>query len=387
MTQAWIVDAIRTPIGKKGGALSRIRPDELAAVPLRALVERTGVAPSAVEDVVMGCVTQVGEQGLNIGRLAALIAGFPKEVPGTSVNRQCGSSQQAVHFAAQAVMAGAMDLVIGAGVESMSRVEMMSDVFYKGEPKMPSDELTWRYTIISQGNSAELVAKRYGIGRQEMDAFAVESHRRAAAALDAGAFGAEITPVQTVDEAGERVSVAQDEGIRRDTSMERVGKLKPAFQEDGVVTAASSSQISDGSAAVMVASDDAVARLGLRPRARVVAMAVTGVDPTIMLTGPIPATEKVLKKAGLSIGDIDAFEVNEAFAPVVLAWAKATGASLERTNVLGGACALGHPLGASGARLLTTLTNVLERRGGRYGLSTMCIGFGQATATIIERVS
>ncbi len=386
MPNAWIVDAIRTPIGKKGGGLSRIRPDELAAVPLRALVERSGVPASAIEDVVMGCVTQVGEQGLNVGRLAALIAGFPKEVPGTSVNRQCGSSQQAVHFAAQAVMAGAMDLVIGAGVESMSRVEMMSDVFYKGEPKLPSEELSWRYTIIGQGNSAELVARKYGISREEMDNFAVESHRRAGAADDAGAFAKEIVPVSTVDEGGQPRVVSRDEGIRRDTNLERVSKLKPAFQEGGVVTAASSSQISDGAAAVLVASDDAVKRWNLKPRARIVSMAVAGVDPTLMLTGPMPSTQKALAKAGLGIGDIDFFEVNEAFASVVLAWSKVTEAPLEKTNVYGGAFALGHPLGASGARLLTTLLNVLEREGGRYGLSTMCIGFGQGTATIIERV-
>lgn len=386
MSHAYIVDAVRTPIGKKNGGLSRLRPDELAAVPLRALVDRTGVPAGAIEDVVMGCVTQVGEQGLNIGRIAALLAGFPQEVPGTSVNRQCGSSQQAVHFAAMAVMSGAMDLCIGAGVESMSRVEMMSDVFYKGEPKMPSEALSWRYTIIPQGNSAELVAKKFGLGRQELDAFAVESHRRAAAAQEAGHFAREIVGVDTVDEQGRPVRISTDEGIRKDTSMERVGKLKPAFQEDGVVTAATSSQISDGASAVLIASEQAVLAHGLKPRARIVQMAVTGVDPTIMLTGPIPATQKVLQRARLGMGDIDLFEVNEAFAPVVLGWARATEADLARVNVFGGACALGHPLGASGARLLTTLLNALETQDKRLGLSTMCIGFGQATATIIERL-
>ena len=386
MPTAYIVDAIRTPMGRRNGGLAHLRADDLAAVPLRALVARTGIDAGDIEDVIMGCVTQVGEQGLNIGRTAPLIAGFPKEVTGTSVNRMCGSSQQAVNFAAMATMSGVHDLVIGAGVESMSRVEMGSDMFYKGAPKLPSDALTWRYTFVSQGVSAELVAQTFGIGRAELDAFALQSHRRAAAAQDAGHFDREITAVQTVDADGTPVTIVGDEGIRRSTSLEKLGGLKPAFQEGGVITAGTSSQISDGAAALILASEEAVARFGLTPRAKIVSMAVAGVDPTIMLTGPIPATRKALAKAGMTMGDIDLFEVNEAFASVVLAWAQATEADLDRTNIYGGACALGHPLGASGARLLTTLLNGLETQDKAIGLSTMCIGFGQGIATIIERV-
>ncbi len=386
MATAYLVDAIRTPIGRRNGGLAHIRPDDLAAVPLRALVDRTSIDAGHIEDVIMGCVSQVGEQGLNIGRNAPLIAGFPKEVTGTSVNRMCGSSQQAVNFASMAVLSGAHDVVIGAGIESMSRVEMGADMFYRGELKLPSENLLWRYTFVQQGVSAELVAQKYGIGRPELDAFAVESHRRAAAAQDAGKFEAEICSVDTVDEAGASVTVTSDEGIRRSTSLEKVASLKPAFAQDGVITAASSSQISDGAAAILVANEDAVERHGLKPRAKITSMAVAGVDPTIMLTGPMPATEKALAKAGMNLSDIDIFEVNEAFASVVLAWSQSLDVDLDRVNVYGGACALGHPLGASGARLLTTLLNALETEGKQVGLSTMCIGFGQGIATIIERV-
>ena len=269
MSTAFLVDAIRTPMGRRNGDLSHIRPDELAAIPLRALVDRTGIDASEVEDVIMGCVTQVGEQGLNIGRTAPLIAGFPKEVTGTSVNRMCGSSQQAVNFAAMGVLSGAHDVLIGAGVESMSRIDMGSDMFYKGEMKLPSDKLTWRYTFVQQGISAELVAQKFGIGREELDRFAVESHRRAAAAEDAGRFAAEIVPVETTGPEGEAITVTQDSGIRRGTSYETVSTLKPAFQEDGVITAATSSQISDGASALLIASEDAVKRLGLKPRAKI----------------------------------------------------------------------------------------------------------------------
>ena len=386
MSTAFLVDAIRTPMGRRNGDLSHIRPDELAAIPLRALVDRTGIDASEVEDVIMGCVTQVGEQGLNIGRTAPLIAGFPKEVTGTSVNRMCGSSQQAVNFAAMGVLSGAHDVLIGAGVESMSRIDMGSDMFYKGEMKLPSDKLTWRYTFVQQGISAELVAQKFGIGREELDRFAVESHRRAAAAEDAGRFAAEIVPVETTGPEGEAITVTQDGGIRRGTSYEKVSTLRPAFQEDGVITAATSSQISDGASALLIASEDAVKRLGLKPRAKITSMAVAGVDPTIMLTGPMPATRKALAKAGMGVGDIDLFEVNEAFASVVLAWSQVMEVGLDRVNIYGGACALGHPLGASGARLLTTLLNALEQEDKQVGLSTMCIGFGQGIATIIERV-
>jgi len=386
MSQAYIVDAVRTPIGRRKGGLARMRPDDLAAVPLLALTERNSIDASDIEDVIMGCVTQVGEQGLNIGRNAALIAGFPKEVTGTSVNRMCGSSQQAVNFGAMAVMSGAHDLVIGAGTESMSRVEMGSDMFYRGELKMPSEKLTWRYTFVQQGVSAELVAQQYGITRPMLDEFAVESHRRAALAQDAGKLAPEIVPVTTVDEDGAPATITADEGIRRDTTLEKVATLKTPFMEGGVITAAASSQISDGASALLLANEAAVERHGLKPRARIVSMAVAGVDPTIMLTGPMPATTKALDKAGMSIEDIDIFEVNEAFASVVLAWSKELGVDMEKVNIYGGACALGHPLGASGARLLTTLLNALEQEDKRYGLSTMCIGFGQGIATVIERL-
>ena len=386
MTTAWIVDAIRTPVGRRNGDISRIRADDLAAIPLRALVDRNPIEAGAIEDVVMGCVTQVGEQGLNIGRIAPLIAGFPQEVPGCSVNRMCGSSAQAVSFAAMGVLSGVQDLVIGAGVESMSRVEMGSDMFYKGEMKLPSEELSWRYTFVQQGISAELVARKWGISREEMDRFAVASHAKAAAAQDAGRTEPEIVPVHTVDPDGGPLTVTKDGGIRRDTSYDKVSRLKPAFQETGRVTAASSSQISDGAAALLIANDDAVARHGLEPRARILAMTAVGVDPTMMLTGPIPATQKVLARAGMSMADVDLFEVNEAFASVVLAWGRELDADMDKVNIYGGACALGHPLGATGGRLLTTLLNALEQEDKHIGLCTMCTGFGQGVATLIERV-
>ncbi len=377
---AYIVDAIRTPLGRSGGALAGVRPDVLAAIPLQALVARAGIDPARIQDVVMGCVSQVGEQGLNIARNAALIAGFPVDVTGTSVNRMCGSSQQAVNFAAMGVASGFQDLVIAGGVESMSRVPMGSDMFLKGEPASFAPELSWRYTIVPQGVSAELVARRFGLGRAELDAFALESHRRAAAAQDAGWFDAEIVPVLTLGG-----PVSRDEGIRRDTSLEKLGKLKPAFQSDGVITAGTSSQITDGAAAVLLASARAVRAYGLKPRARVVSMATAGVDPTIMLTGPIPATQRALQSAGLTMGDIDVVEINEAFASVAVGCGRALDFDFARTNICGGAIALGHPLGASGARLIATLLATLERTGGRRGLSTMCIGFGQGITTIIDR--
>jgi acetyl-CoA acetyltransferase family protein len=386
MSQAYIVDAIRTPIGRRKGGLARVRPDDLAAVPLAALTERNNVDAAEIEDVIMGCVTQVGEQGLNIGRNAALIAGFPKEVTGTSVNRLCGSSQQAVNFGAMAVMSGVHDMVIGAGIESMTRVEMGSDMFYRGELKMPSEKLTWQYTFVQQGVSAELIAQKYGITREMLDEFALESHRRAGVAQDAGKLAPEIIAVDTVDEEGAATTITADEGIRRDTTIEKLASLKTPFMEGGVISAAASSQISDGASALLIANEAAVERHGFKPRARIVSMAIAGVDPTIMLTGPMPATAKALEKAGMSIDDIDIFEVNEAFASVVLAWSQEMNVSLDKVNIYGGACALGHPLGASGARLLTTLLNALEQEDKRFGLSTMCIGFGQGIATIIERL-
>jgi acetyl-CoA acetyltransferase family protein len=379
MGTAYLVDAVRTPLARvsKGkSALAGHRPDQLAAHVLRALVERTGLDPAEVEDVVMGCVTQVGEQGLNVGRNAALVAGFPVGVTGTSVNRLCGSSQQAVNFAAMGCASGFQDLVIAGGVECMSRVPMGSDMFLNGEMAAPAPEMSWRYSIVPQGISAELVAQRYELDRASLDAWSAESHRRAAAAQDAGAFDREIVPV------GE---VAGDDGIRRGSTAADLARLKPAFKEDGVITAASSSQITDGAAAVLVASERAVKRYGLKPRAKIVSMATAGCDPTIMLTAPVPATERALASAGLAVGDLDAVEINEAFASVVLGCGRHLGLDFARTNVHGGAIALGHPLGASGARLFATLLGVLEAQGGRYGLSTLCIGFGQGIATVIDR--
>jgi acetyl-CoA acyltransferase len=379
MADAYILEAVRTPIGKRNGGLSTVRADDLAAHALRGLVARAGIDAGHVDDVVMGCVTQIGEQGFNIARNAALAAGFPVSVCGTSVNRQCGSSLQALNFAAMGVMSGQQDLVIAAGVESMSRVAMGSD------GGGLSEAITDRFDIIPQGLSAELIAQRWGLSRGQLDAFALQSHERALAAIDAGHFAREIVPVEVATPSGEGATISADEGPRRGGSLEKLGGLRPAFREDGVVTAASSSQISDGACAVLVGTREKGEALGLRPRARIVATAVAGVEPTIMLTGPIPATAKVLAKAGMKADDIDLFEVNEAFAPVVLAWSHDTGVSLDRTNVNGGACALGHPLGASGVRLITTLLHEMERRDVRFGLATLCIGFGQAVATIIDR--
>ena len=382
--EAYIIDAVRTPVAKKKGALAGVRADELAAIPLRALVERNGLDPAVVEDVVMGCVTQVHEQGLNVARVAALNAGFPVDVTGTSVNRMCGSSQQALNFAAMGVASGYQDLVIAAGVESMTRVPMGSDMFLNGEMVLPGEAMRWRYTLVPQGVSAELVAKRFGLSRAELDAFSLESHRRAGAADDAGVFANEIVPVEVQGESG-KVVFSRDEGIRRDTTLARLASLKPAFQEDGVITAGSSSQISDGAAAVLLASDYAVREYGLKPRARIVSMATAGVDPTIMLTAPIGATQKALTKLNMSMSDIDLVEINEAFASVALGCGRELGFDFDRTNIYGGAIAMGHPLGASGARLLTTLLNAMEQEDVRYGLVTMCIGFGQGIATIIDR--
>ena len=384
MSDAYILEATRSAVGKNRGTLSATRPDDLAAMVLNGLVERAGVDPAHIADVVMGCVTQVDEQGGNIGRMAPLIAGWPVDVTGTSVNRMCGSGLQTVNFAAQGVMSGMQDLVVGAGVESMSRVQMGSDM------GPVSEKLRDRFDVVNQGISAELIAEKWGFSRQQLDELAIESHRRALEAIDEGYFEREITPVEVTNPDGEEVVFEVDEGPRRNTSLEKIAGLDPAFKDDGVVTAAASSQISDGAAAVLIGSEQAAEELEVEPRARFVAMETAGVDPTIMLTGPIPATQKVLDRAGLELDDIGLFEVNEAFAPVVLAWAEETSenpeALLERTNVNGGAMALGHPLGATGAKLLTTVLHEMERRDVRYGLTTLCIGFGQAVATIIERV-
>jgi acetyl-CoA acetyltransferase family protein len=385
MGDAYIIDAVRTPVGRRNGALSGVRADELAATTLSEIINRTGVDPSELDDVVMGCVTQLHEQGINVARNAALIAGFPVDVTGTTVNRLCGSSQQALNFAAMGVASGHQDLVIAAGIESMSRITMGSDMFLQGEMVTPSPKMSWKYNIIPQGLSAELVAERFELSREDLDAFSYESHQRAAAADDAGKFDRETVSIDVHTEEKGDFSFSNDEGIRRSTTIEKLNSLKPAFKEDGVITAASSSQISDGSAAIMIASGAAVKKYGLKPRAKIISMATAGVDPTIMLTAPISATQRALSRAGLTVGDLGAVELNEAFASVALGCGRALGLDFAKVNVYGGAIALGHPLGASGARLITTLLNVLEDKDERYGLSTMCIGFGQGIATIIDR--
>lgn len=380
MNDSYVISAVRTPTGKgrEGGALADVRADELAALTLAEVVTRAGLQPEQVEDVMMGCVTQIGEQGINIGRIATLLAGFPAEVPALSVNRMCGSSQQAVHFVSQAIAVGDIDIGIGAGVESMSRVPMGSDWTAPLHPAFPHD-------LVPQGISAELMAEKWDLSRDELDDYGYRSHVSAAHATEQCYFSREIVPVEVV-RGDETVTVTVDEGIRFNPDRDKMAQLAPAFKGDGVVTAGNSSQISDGAAAVLVASERAVQDYDLTPRARIVARAVVGVDPVLMLSGPIPATRKVLGKAGLRLADIDLFEVNEAFASVVLAWAKEFDPDMDRVNVNGGAIALGHPLGASGGRLMVTLLHELERRDGRYGLQTMCIGHGMATATIIERV-
>jgi acetyl-CoA acyltransferase len=382
MREAVIVEGVRTPVGRKNGFLSGIRAEDLAALPLAEVIKRAGISPELVEDVIYGCVSQVGEQAGVIARQAALIAGFPIEVPGTTIDRQCGSGQQAVHFAAQAIISGDMDVVIAGGVESMSRVPIGSNML----DVQPAESLKEKYEIIHQGLSAERIAKKWNFSREQLDEFSLESHRRAIVAQDEGRFANEIMPVEVTLPDGTKTVVRHDEGPRRETSLEKLAGLKPVFQENGVITAGNSSQISDGAAAILLMSREKAEELGLKPRFRIVARSVVGSDPTFMLTGPIPATEKVLKKAGLTIDDIDVFEVNEAFASVPLAWLKETGANPEKLNPNGGAIALGHPLGASGARLMLTMMSELERTGGRYGLQTMCEGYGMANATIIERL-
>jgi acetyl-CoA acyltransferase len=388
MRTAVIVDAVRTAVGKRNGKLRDWHPVDLAAETLRALVARNDLDPALVDDVIMGCLTQAGEQGLNVGRNAALAAGFPESVPGTTVDRQCGSSQQALHFAAQGVIAGAYEVAIAAGVESMTRVPMGATIVPgTGRPFGP--RMSERYQpaggLVPQGIAAERMAERWALTREELDAYSLESHRRAVQAQDGKRFKAEIVPV-TVEGPRRKEEWRTDEGVRRDTSMAALTGLKPAFQPGGVITAGNSSQISDGAAAVLVMDEERASQLGLRARARIVAMAVIGIDPVAMLTGPIPATSKVLERAGIRLDDVDLVEVNEAFACVVLAWAREHHADLERVNVNGGAIALGHPLGCSGARIMATLLSELERRRGRYGLQVMCEGGGMANATLIERL-
>jgi len=400
MPNAVIVDVVRTPVGRRNGRLSGWHAVDLAAQPLRALAERNDLDPGLVEDVIFGCTMTVGEQAMNIGRNAALAAGFPDTVPGTTVDRQCGSAQQAVHFAAQAVMSGAMDIVIGGGVEAMSRVPIGSTTEHgPGEAYGPT--VHERFDFIHQGLCAEEIATRWGISREEMDRFSLQSHQRAARAIAEGRFENEIVPLATrrarvedkvavagTDEgdSGDEGPLTADEGVRADSSYEKLASLPPCFVEDGQVTAASSSQISDGAAAALIMSEEKAVQLGLRPRARFHTFAVAANDPVIMLTAPIPATSLVLAKAKLSLEDMDLIEINEAFASVVLAWEKEHHPDMERVNVNGGAIAIGHPTGGSGARLLATLLNEMERTGARYGLQTMCEGGGQANATIIERL-
>jgi acetyl-CoA acetyltransferase family protein len=384
MPNAVIVDVVRTPVGRRNGKLSGWHAVDLAAAPLKALVERNDLDPALVEDVIMGCTMTVGEQAMNIGRNAALAAGFPDTVPGTTVDRQCGSAQQAIHFAAQAVMSGAMDIVIGAGVESMSRVPIGSTTD-PGPGEAYGLTVHARYEFIHQGLSAEEIARRWGIGRDEMDAFALQSHRRAARAQDEGRFASELVVLRSPGPDSD-ATLEADEGVRRDTSIEKLAGLVPAFSEDGLVTAGTSSQISDGAAAVLVMTEERAVALGLRPRARFHTFAVAANDPVIMLTAPIPTTRLVLEKAKLRLDDMDVIEINEAFASVVLAWERELRPDMIKVNPNGGAIAIGHPTGSSGARLMATLLNELERTGGRYGLQTMCEGGGQANATIIERL-
>ncbi|WP_068923349.1 acetyl-CoA C-acetyltransferase [Planobispora rosea] len=381
--EAYIVEAVRAPVGRRGGGLSGVHPADLGAHVLTALVERSGIDPAAVEDVVLGCVDTVGPQAGDIARTCWLAAGLPEEVPGVTVDRQCGSSQQAVHFAAQAVLSGTADLVVAGGVQSMSQIPIgyaMTAGQALGFDSPFAGSRGWRERYgeqeVSQFRGAEMIAERWDISREAMEEFAYASHRRAIRAIDEGRFAREIVPLAGVE---------HDEGPRRDTSPERMAALKP-LAEGGRLTAAVASQISDGAAALLIASERAVRDHGLRPRARIHHLSARGEDPIRMLSAPIPATAHALKKAGLSIGDMDAVEINEAFAPVVLAWLKETGADPAKVNPNGGAIALGHPLGATGARLMTSLLHELERTGGRYGLQTMCEGGGQANVTVIERL-
>lgn len=381
MREVVIVEAVRTAVARRKGQFSKIRPDELIAIILESLVERANVKKEAVEDIVLGCVTQVGEQSGNIARSAALMAGFPIHVPGVTIDRQCGSSQQAVHFASQAILSGDMDIVIAGGVESMTRVPMMSNV---GDVK-PSKELTDKYELIHQGLSAERIAKKWGLSRGVLDQYALESHQKAIQAIEEGRFKKEIIPV-LVEEEGRLKSIIQDEGPRPRSTLESLAKLQPVFDKNGVVTAGNASQMSDGASAVLLMSKEKAIQLGIKPLARIIARTVIGSDPNLMLTGPIEATRKVLEKAKLSIGDMALYEVNEAFASVPLAWLKETGANPKKLNPSGGAIALGHPLGATGTKLLVSMVYELQRIKGRYGLLTICEGMGMANATIIERI-
>jgi acetyl-CoA acyltransferase len=389
MKEPMIVDAVRTPVGKRGKALQDWHPADLLAYTLSALVERTSIDPEMVDDVIAGCVRQVGEQSMNIARNAVLGAGFPETVPATTIDRQCGSSQQAAHFAAQGIMSGAYEVAVACGVESMSRVPL-GEAFEVGGPMGPwyGGYATSRYDsgLVNQGTSAEIIARKWKLSRQELDEFSVESHRRADRATEEGRFESQIVPVPVRTEDGSVEEMTRDEGIRKNIDPEKMASLEPVFDPEGVITAGNSSQISDAAAGLLIMERRVAGRLGLKPRARFVSFALAGVDPIYMLTGPVPATHKVLERAGLTLDDIDLFEINEAFACIPLMWQRETGADLEKTNVNGGSVAIGHPVGSTGARLMTVLLNELERTGGRYGLQAMCEGGGQANGTIIERL-
>ncbi|MEX2160053.1 MAG: thiolase family protein [Dehalococcoidia bacterium] len=383
-----IVEAVRSATGRKNGSLSGVHPVVLLARVLEELMRRAKLPADVVEDVVAGCVDQIGDQAANIGRNAVLTAGFPYTIPATTVDRQCGSAQQAIHFAANLVQSGVVDAAIGCGVESMSRVPILSpmqDGMAAGHGFPMPPELSEMYPLVMQGTSADMIAKQWGISREDVDKYSYESHMKAARARDEGRFDSEIMPMKVSLEGVETV-FKQDEGIRPDTSPEKLAALKPSFAEDGIHTAGNSSQISDGASAVLLMSAAKAKELGVKPRGRIVAQAVVGSEPVLMLTGPITATPKVLDKAGLKLGGIDLFEINEAFAAVILAWEKELHPDMRKVNVNGGAIALGHPLGSTGAKLMTTLLHELERTGGRYGLETMCCGGGLGTATIIERL-
>lgn len=400
MREAWIVSAVRTPVGRYGGALARVRPDDLAALVIKAAVERSHVPPDEIDDVIMGCANQAGEDNRNVARMSALLAGLPVEVPGQTVNRLCGSGLQAINSAAHAIMVGDGDAFVAGGVESMSRAPYVMPkpeaAFDRGNREMYDTTLGWRFTNpklaemhqpYSMGETGENVAERRQVSREEQDAFALRSHRRAIAAIEEGRFQNQIVPVMVPQRKGEPVRVDRDEHPRADTSMEALARLRPAFRQGGTVTAGNSSGINDGASATVVVEKGFARQHGIRPMARVLATAVAGVDPAVMGLGPIPATRKALERAELEIGDLDLIELNEAFASQSIAVMRELGLDPEKTNVNGGAIALGHPLGMSGARLITMLAHELERRGGRFGLATMCIGVGQGIATVIERIS
>jgi acetyl-CoA acyltransferase len=379
MAEAVIVEAVRSPVGKRNGGLSGVHPAELSAQVLNGLAERAGIDPEIVDDVIWGCVMQAGEQALDIARTAVLTAGWPETIPGVTVDRQCGSSQQSVHFAAAGVVAGHYDAVIAGGVESMSRTPMGASLANGGNPYSASFKSRYTRTP-NQGVGAEMMATKWGLSRTDLDQYSLDSHEKAAAAQDSGAFDDQIVAIKDPD----GNVVLKDEGIRRGTTLEKMGQLKPAFSEDGVIHAGNSSQISDGSAALLFMSAEKAKLLGLKPLARVHTATLAGADPVMMLSAPIPATQKALKRSGLSLDEIGAFEVNEAFAPVPMAWLKEIGADEKKLNPNGGAIALGHPLGGSGARIMTTLLYHMRDKGIRYGLQTMCEGGGQANATILE---